>query len=66
MADVERFAVCREHADEALEMMTGKNAQIRGVRQDPMYRCHCGAQARWFLIELDMNRAIADYVKSWE
>jgi hypothetical protein len=50
-----RYATCRRHASVALDHMIARPVFVWNADDQPDKRCHCGNQARFFLIELDTN-----------
>lgn len=48
-----RMAVCNAHALEGLQAVDGGIAEVRRVRNDPLYKCFCGQSADWYLLVME-------------
>lgn len=56
MAERASYAACAEHASVALDALDGRNVSVRKVVNDDdpgatAYHCHCGREARFFLLQ---------------
>lgn len=60
------YAVCHKHSDVALDHVLGSIVHVRDVTKevgDMTFTCHCGEEAAYFLLEVDMDRAVTEYVE---